>query len=236
MTDYILVPVDLLSELAESLACELDARYPASVRSYESQDRKYQAEMEPVLTARQIITAAPAVQGEAAAWQLRTQDERLLQSAANSLRGYALELMLSHTLENGEWPDGEETAKEHHDHMMALAKGLEELKAARTEAVQGEPVGEVRLELGSPSYIFAELYSETLPSLAPGTKLYTAPQPAKQQPAPDVAGLVEALERSVAGFDALSGMASLDAGARNYARQKALELNAVIAARRKQGG
>lgn len=61
---HILVPVDLLSELAESLACELDARYPASVRSYESQDRKYQAEMEPVLTARQIIAAAPAVQGE----------------------------------------------------------------------------------------------------------------------------------------------------------------------------
>lgn len=64
MSDYKLVPVDLLSELAESLACELDARYPASVRSYESQDRKYMAEMEPVLTARQIIAAAPAVQGE----------------------------------------------------------------------------------------------------------------------------------------------------------------------------
>src|SRR5690554_5693560 len=46
--------------------------------------------------------------------------------------------------------------------------------------------------------------------------------------------LVEALERSVAGFDALSGMVSLDAGARNYARQKTLELNAVIAAHRKQ--
>lgn len=64
MTDYKLVPVELLSELAESLAAELDARYPASVRSYESQDRKYQAEMEPVLTARQIIAVAPAVQGE----------------------------------------------------------------------------------------------------------------------------------------------------------------------------
>jgi len=59
---------------------------------------------------------------------------------------------------------------------------------------------------------------------------------AEQQPATDVAALVEALERSVAGFDALSGMASLDAGARNYARQKALELNAVIADHRKQGG
>jgi len=47
---------------------------------------------------------------------------------------------------------------------------------------------------------------------------------------------VEALERSVAGFDALSGMVSLDAGARNYARQKAIELNASLAAHRKQGG
>lgn len=51
----------------------------------------------------------------------------------------------------------------------------------------------------------------------------------------DVAALMEALERSVAGFDALSGMASLDAGARNYARQKALELNANLAAHRKGG-
>lgn len=68
MTDYKLVPVDLLSELAESLASELDVRYPASVRSYESQDRKYQAEMEPVLTARQIIAAGTAVQEEPVAW------------------------------------------------------------------------------------------------------------------------------------------------------------------------
>lgn len=61
-------------------------------------------------------------------------------------------------------------------------------------AVQGEPVGEVRFELGAPSSIFAELYSKSLPVLAPGTKLWAAPQPAEQQPAPDVAGLVEALE------------------------------------------
>ncbi|SFQ70506.1 hypothetical protein SAMN05216578_102285 [Halopseudomonas formosensis] len=49
-------------------------------------------------------------------------------------------------------------------------------------AVQGEPVGEVRFELGAPSSIFAELYSKSLPVLAPGTKLYAAPQPAEQQP------------------------------------------------------
>ena len=47
-------------------------------------------------------------------------------------------------------------------------------------AVQGEPVGEVRLDLGAPSVIYAELYSETLPSLAPGTKLYAAPHHSEQ--------------------------------------------------------
>ena len=52
-------------------------------------------------------------------------------------------------------------------------------------AVQGEPVGEVRFELGAPSSIFAELYSKSLPVLAPGTKLYAAPQPAEQQPCPE---------------------------------------------------
>lgn len=158
MTDYRLVPVDLLSELAESLACELDARYPASVRSYESQDRKYQAEMEPVLTARQIIAAAPAVQGEPV--------------------------------------------------YLYRRRGLRSFETCNH--VQ-----------------YAELSAK--PRLFETRVLYTAPQPA-----PDVAGLVEALERSVAGFDALSGMASLDAGARNYARQKAIELNARLAAHRKQ--
>lgn len=49
-------------------------------------------------------------------------------------------------------------------------------------AAEGEPVGEVRFELGAPSSIFAELYSKSLPALAPGTKLYAAPQPAEQQP------------------------------------------------------
>ena len=58
-----------------------------------------------------------------------------------------------------------------------------ELLEMAAPAVQGEPVGEVRFELGAPSSIFAELYSKSLPVLAPGTKLYTAPQPAEQQPA-----------------------------------------------------
>ena|SRR5690554_485620 len=121
MSDYKLVPVEPTAEMLAAGKHALEAGCYAS---------GIYADM---------LAAAPAVQGEAVAWQLRTQDERLLRSAANSLRGYALELMLSHTLENGEWPDGEEDAKAHHDHMRALAKGLEELQAARTEAVQGEP-------------------------------------------------------------------------------------------------
>lgn len=50
------------------------------------------------------------------------------------------------------------------------------------ESFTTEPVGEVRFELGPPSSVYAELYSETLPLLAPGAKLYASPQPA-----PDVA-------------------------------------------------
>lgn len=67
------------------------------------------------------------------------------------------------------------------------------LAAANVPAVQGEPVGEVRFEFGIPSSVYAELYSETVPSLKPGTKLYTAPQPT-----PDVSALVEALESELA--------------------------------------
>lgn len=56
---WAVVPRALLEEITESLACELDARYPACNRSYPSQERKYQAEMEPVIKARDILAAAP---------------------------------------------------------------------------------------------------------------------------------------------------------------------------------
>src|SRR5690554_507421 len=65
-------------------------------------------------------------------------------------------------------------------HAARIAAAIEALPAA--PAVQGEPVGEVRFELGAPSSIFAELYSKSLPVLAPGTKLYAAPQPEEQKP------------------------------------------------------
>ena len=49
---------------------------------------------------------------------------------------------------------------------------IEDQSVAAAPAVQGEPVGEVRFELGAPSTIFAELYSKSLPDLAPGTKQF----------------------------------------------------------------
>lgn len=56
---WAVVPRALLEEIVESPACELDARYPACNRSYPSQERKYLAEMEPVVKAREILAAAP---------------------------------------------------------------------------------------------------------------------------------------------------------------------------------
>lgn len=78
----------------------------------------------------------------------------------------------------------EHVAKIYADHVAGARKMV--------AAVQGEPVGEVRFEFGAPSSIFAELYSKSLPVLAPGTKLYAAPQPAEQQPG--VSRLVDALD------------------------------------------
>src|SRR5690554_495330 len=62
-------------------------------------------------------------------------------------------------------------------HAARIAAAIEALPAA--PAVQGEPVGEVRLELGTPSVMYGALYNEAAPKLVPGTKLYTAPQPAE---------------------------------------------------------
>lgn len=100
--------------------------------------------------------------------------------------------------------------------------------------VQGEPVGEVRLDLGAPSVIYAELYSETLPSLAPGTKLYTAPQPEEQQP--DVTQLVEALERLVGDVERAT---HVEFGGTPWLKEKMAEIDyarAALAAHRKGGG
>lgn len=112
--------------------------------------------------------------------------------------------------------------------------------------VQGEPVGEVRFEFGAPSSIFAELYSKSLPALAPGTKLYTAPQPAEQQPAPDVDVLVEALESLIKGYVSLleAGMDRITSLGGDCDPVPVMEQNdpwlrdarAALAAHRKQGG
>src|SRR5690554_837162 len=106
-------------------------------------------------------------------------------------------------------------------HAARIAAAIEALPAA--PAVQGEPVGEVRFELGAPSSIFAELYSKSLPVLAPGTKLYAAPQPADQHP--DISQLVAALEQAgLALHEMDDGHAAL------------VDIDNALAAHRRQGG
>src|SRR5690554_5798569 len=67
-------------------------------------------------------------------------------------------------------------------------------------AVQGEPVGWVN------SDELDNMLDDRTATLFPvqtgfhGKPLYAAPQPAEQQPAPDVAGLVEALESLIKGY------------------------------------
>ena len=113
----------------------------------------------------------------------------------------------------------------------AWAKGE---ACSQAPAVQREPVGEVRLEFGTQSYVFAELYSKSLPVLAPGTKLYAAPQPTEHPPAPDVAGLVEALERLVGDAERAT---HVEFGGTPWLKEKMAEIDyarAALAAHRKQ--
>lgn len=63
-----------------------------------------------------------------------------------------------------------------------------ELSALKAQQVGQEPAGEVHLRTGGGISL---LHVELAQPLPPGTKLYTAPQPAPDQ---DVAGLVEALK------------------------------------------
>ena len=122
----------------------------------------------------------------------------------------------------------------------AWAKGDGCMEAAAPDA-QGEPVGEVRFELGAPSFVYGKIYSDAAPHLAPGAKLYVGLQRA-QQPAPDVSALVEALEEisdpirfmeeRLEEGERLNGMAAVQlAGDASYLRGIA---RAVLAAHRKQ--
>lgn len=60
---------------------------------------------------------------------------------------------------------------------------LADFEALAAPAVQGESVGVIR----ESDVMGIAPYADIWPWLEPGTKLYTAPQPAEQQPAPDVA-------------------------------------------------
>lgn len=63
MSEFVLVDRALLTDLCESLAAELDARYPACNRSYPHNELRYKSEMEPVTKAREIL-AAPKPEAE----------------------------------------------------------------------------------------------------------------------------------------------------------------------------
>lgn len=81
----------------------------------------------------------------------------------------------------------EHVARLYADHIPDAGKMIE-------PAGKGEAVGEVRLELGAQPYVFAELYSESPSVLAPGTKLYAAPQHVE----PELAlGMIEACANDV---------------------------------------
>ncbi|HLV16034.1 MAG TPA: hypothetical protein VKY70_01035, partial [Pseudomonas sp.] len=56
--------------------------------------------------------------------------------------------------------------------------------------------------------------------------LYTAPQPAEQQPAPDVAELVEALESAIKAFEEIQGGCATD---RDICREEAAKIRAALA-------
>ena len=94
-----------------------------------------------------------------------------------------------------------------------------ELSALKAQQVGQEPAGEVHLRTGGGISL---LHVELAQSLPPGTKLYTAPQPA---PAQDVAKLVYALQRAK---EWLEGWAS--------AEPQLVLINAALAAHDKQSG
>ncbi|WP_285275277.1 hypothetical protein [Halopseudomonas bauzanensis] len=114
-----------------------------------------------------------------------------------------LKKLIEHELEYYlEWPATDKSivtttsAKLFAEHVAKLWAGhIADAGKMVAPAVQGEPVGEVRIEIGDtslPSFVYGMLYSKAAPNLVPGTKLYAAPQPAEQQP--DATQLVEALD------------------------------------------
>lgn len=88
---WAVVPMELLSELAESLACELDARYPACNRAYPSQERKYQSAMEPVFKSRALLlTQQPEQAQQPAPRQVPTSEWQPIETAPKKGRNLIL--------------------------------------------------------------------------------------------------------------------------------------------------
>src|SRR5690554_6667913 len=83
-----------------------------------------------------------------------------------------------HEPDTNTWPFDEAAHEDDYNLLKEMAEDIRDTFGGDPAPAAKVPVGEVRFDLGAPSVIYAELYSETLPSLAPGTKLYTATQPA----------------------------------------------------------
>jgi len=66
--------------------------------------------------------------------------------------------------------------------MDVIAEGRERAEPpVVNESFTTEPVGEIRLAFGAPpSCLYVDLYADAVAHLAPGAKLYAAPQPAEQ--------------------------------------------------------
>ena len=94
-----------------------------------------------------------------------------------------------------------------------------ELSALKAQQVGQEPAGEVHLRKGGGISL---LHVELAQPLPPGTKLYTAPQPA---PAQDVAGLVEAAKKA---DDALSALVRNDRPLETLARKYGSDWSSAI--------
>ena len=142
------------------------------------------------LAIRMAVLAAPVVQGEPVAWK---------EPAANWLR----EKAAAQQALNEQYPEHDKCYPAWVSWVLKLNWLADELSVgvAQQSTGQGELIGYIRRsalelmkndELGIRANIIKE------PRYQDCVALYTTPQPAEQQPAPDVAGLVEALEAVVA--------------------------------------
>lgn len=166
MTDYKLVPVEPTAEML----CK-------GMEAYCIEDCEVIAQGHVLGIYKAMLSATPAVQGEPENWREKVAD--LIKVA----HGEGQKSATGRDPSSFRWVNSKSY------------KAAQALLAAPTpEAVQGEPVGWVWHSYNQTNFTSGSHHKEVLE--ADGVKLtpvYTAPQPAEQQPEPDVEALVEAL-------------------------------------------